>query len=342
MKFVITSAIRKSRDSVLALLIASFATVAWAADNDPEVESQPLLAQIRRVREALDALGQPLPGEAIKQLDRAYRGKNDATVSRAVQSALDPLCVGTVRIDGKTNLTFIPSLNPPPLHEQGWRAVLVKVINEPGISQTLRVDSPGARALPESPRDKIAERWIDLETIDRRPLQETLSGLGLEYRVVNVWARTSGIHSATLAFSLGNAGSPNARLDEVSRRVWNFDKDSDGWEAQNEIRFEPRDDTIVLHSTGNDPFMAVNVRMSSGAKIIRFRARTFEEATWQFFWWTEKRPSPDGGRVTHLLCHPMAVTGANIRFRSTPRIASLDSGSTPASALANRLWTGSR
>ena len=288
-------------------LLAALATLAPQLDaaeriaTSAPVEAQPLLAQVRRLREALDALGQPLSPTVRERLDAAERAGGDAAVTRAVESALDAACVGTVRIDAGEKLTFTPAADVPRLQEQGWRAALVKVVNLAGVTRALWADSPGARALPESPPEKLAERWIDLETIDRRPLQEALSGLALEYRVLNLWARSAGRHEAALAFRLGPVGAPNARLDEVSRRRWDFDRDAEGWEAQNHLRFDPRDGTLVLHSTGGDPFLAADVRMAAGAKLVRFRARTFTDATWQLFWWTEQRPTPHGGAVTSLL-----------------------------------------
>lgn len=296
--------ILKGRRLLLSVVLSALAAPLPAAERSdaaPPVEAQPLLAQVRRLREALDTLGQPLPAPVRTQLDAAERAGSDAAVTRAVESALDALCLGTVRIDVGGKLTFTPAASVPRLQEQGWRAALVKVVNLAGVTRALWADSPGARALPESPREKLAERWIDLETIDRRPLQGALSGLSLEFRVLNLWARAAGRHESTLAFRLGPAGSPHARLDEVQRRRWDFDHDAEGWEAQNHVRFEPRDGALVLHSTGGDPFLTVNVRMAAGRKLVRFRARSFAEATWQLFWWTEKRPTPHGGAVTSLL-----------------------------------------
>ncbi len=47
------------------------------------------------------------------------------------------------------------------------------------------------------------ERWLDLQMFDSQPLTTTLSGLLLEYRILQLYSRDSGSREATLTFNVG-------------------------------------------------------------------------------------------------------------------------------------------
>ena len=49
----------------------------------------------------------------------------------------------------------------PTLVEQGWRAFLVKVQNEAGITPVLAVDIYNAGPLPNQPQGAVNMRWMD-------------------------------------------------------------------------------------------------------------------------------------------------------------------------------------
>jgi hypothetical protein len=104
---------------------------------------------------------------------------------------MDPMCVAAVEIgiDGKTKVT--PSTQAE-LMENGWRAMLIKVINRAGHQSRLRIDSPNARPILDGPLDDIPNRWLGLSTFDGRPLSANLSGLELEYRIVQLFSTAVG------------------------------------------------------------------------------------------------------------------------------------------------------
>ena len=98
--------------------------------------------------------------------------------------------------------------------EQGWRTFLVKVHNEAGITARLRAHSPqaapGYRPSTGSPDPAIditpsdsARRFLDLALHDRPPLRPGLSGLEVEYRILQLYSRDRGRREALLAFDVG-------------------------------------------------------------------------------------------------------------------------------------------
>ena len=261
-------------------------------------EAQPLWSQVNRLIEAMAYLGQPLPPDFLSAVSDSRNLSSPDSFIKMVESSLDRLCLGAVVLrddpedPGRHTISFIPSDHSPEILEQGWSTLMVKVVNQAGIRKPLRVDSPGARPLHGSPADKVAERWIDVESYDRRPMKAELSGLTLEYRLIQFWARESGPHEARIAFSAGSTSAPLADND-VSLRIWDFkDGHADGWSAWNESSLSLQDGKLVVQSSGGDPFIGAPVRMAPGEKILSFRIRPQTDSMWQVFWMTESRPHP--------------------------------------------------
>lgn len=164
------------------------------------VDTQPLLLLTKRLSEALETIGAPLSAEVQAELAKLTVDQDEAMVTATVQRLLDPLCLAAVQIypDG---LVKASSGQLVTVEEHGWRAMLVKVINEAGAQTPLRCESPNALPLPHGPQNDIANRWMSLSMQDGRPLDARLSGLGLEYRIVLVSSIAPGTRTAKLKFN---------------------------------------------------------------------------------------------------------------------------------------------
>ena len=175
------------------------------------VDRQPLAAQARRVADALDLLGAPLPAADRKALQDVD--------SDGLQATLDKHCLASVEIapgpgDGKFLVRARPGPAGPELAEGGWRLFLVKVHNAAGYDRgPLRVDSPNALPLTRTstgkpdprvaPVGEVGKRFLELAVFDGQPLVRNLSGLEVEYRVVQVYCRDAGRKEAMLRFGVG-------------------------------------------------------------------------------------------------------------------------------------------
>src|SRR5215831_354330 len=185
---------------------AGLATPLIARDTGPElplvrnVDLQPLIAQVKRILAAMDYLGAPLAGGERSALEDAFRlgdaSSNEA--SERIQRVLDRSCLVGVEINPEARVKVLAGPAAPELVQNGWRQFLVKVHNEAGSTAALRGASMQARRLAGSPPEEIADRWLDLTTFDRQPLTETLSGLVLEYRIVQLYSRDAGNREATI------------------------------------------------------------------------------------------------------------------------------------------------
>jgi hypothetical protein len=206
----------------LVALLCLGASLAAAApprpgDDLPRVEGvalQPVAAQTRRLLEALDSIGQPLLDAAQRaRLDAALTSSDEAAALRDVQALLDPHCLFGVVVNPESRVKVARGPAAPVLLEQGWRAFLVKVKNEAGITAPLSFASPNAASVfrqvdgDDPPvvltAADVRDRWLDGGTFDEPPLRRELSGLLLEYRIVQLFSRDAGEREATVGFHVG-------------------------------------------------------------------------------------------------------------------------------------------
>ena len=183
-----------------AFLTLIFLTAAATSAADlpivEKVDLQPLSASVVRVMEALEMVGEPLPSSEAAEL------KSTKSTKR-MQEILDKHCLTGVTINPESRVKVIDGQARPELVEQGWRTFLVKVANEAGITAVLGVTSPQADRLFNSPSGAVAGRWIDLQLVNRQPMKERLSGLELEYKILQIYSRDKGKREAKLSFNVG-------------------------------------------------------------------------------------------------------------------------------------------
>ena len=206
-----------------AILIAGLATVFTtlqpaAAPTVVAVELQPLAAQVTRLLEALKYLGAPLPESDRLALQAAIAAPDERAATSQIQKILDRHCLLDVHINPESRVRVAQGQARPELVEQGWRTFLVKVSNEAGVTAPLRITSPQAlRVFARGPRGfsmdsrpaqtisarDVADRWLDLQSFDKPPLTPALSGLAVEYRIVQLYSRDAGQREASLAVDVG-------------------------------------------------------------------------------------------------------------------------------------------
>lgn len=186
---------------------------AWPAVKD--VEAQPLLAQAKRLDQAMATIGQPLPAAVRKAI--ADMKADDPAGPATLQKLLDPLCLAAVELNDKGAERVTPAAVKHELLEQGWRISLVKVVNKSGSTLALKADSPSARPVPGGPKSEVAERWLSIVPYTAQPLLPTLSGLGLEYTALQLYSRDAGEKTAEISFRVEKAVMPkNAKPDPKS------------------------------------------------------------------------------------------------------------------------------
>jgi len=216
--------------SLVPLAMLAFTPLAAMAEPLPlvtEVEWQPLAAQVRRIVQALELVGEPLDADEQKAIEAALAETDAAKGVKSVQAVLDPLCLVGVSINPESRVKVQAGQAPAKLVQQGHRVFLVKVHNEAGVTAPLRVSSPNAEPLVKrstgSPDPKLSikpheagDRWMDIHSMDSQPLNKTLSGLPLEYRLIDVYSRDVGRREAKLVFDVGQGTQDLGFRNEVN------------------------------------------------------------------------------------------------------------------------------
>jgi len=162
----------------------------------------------------MDYLGAPIASQDRTELSRALGASDSATGVAQLQKILDKYCLLEVQINPESRVNVSPSLARPELVEHGWRSFLVKVRNVAGVTAELKASSSNAAPVwvrstgSPSPKDSVKpedvrDRWLDLRMFNAQPLNPSLSGLQLEYRIIQLYSRDTGKREAQISFNVG-------------------------------------------------------------------------------------------------------------------------------------------
>ena len=193
---------RLARPLSTLLLLSALISAAHAVDfpGPVDVELQPLAAQVNRLIEAAEFAGVPFSTQERTQLQTAATTPDGA---RRIQEILDPKCIIGVHINPESRVKVSQGPAKPALLEKGWKTFLIKVANEAGVTAELKAESTNAKRLHGSPQNEVANRWLEIDVPNRPPLTKTLSGLGLEYRLIQLYSRDKGDRDAKISFNVG-------------------------------------------------------------------------------------------------------------------------------------------
>jgi len=238
----------------MILVLCSIAVAQEAAHQHsaapPPVALQPLAQQVRQLEEALNYLGQPLPSAAAKRLNDAIANSDEASAVAQIQAALDPYVLATVDINPESRVKVEQGDAKLELVEAGTRLFLVKVINNGHVTAPLAVESPNSGAvyiqsngspappIQLTPRDS-SDRWADISLFQKAPMGRRLSGLALEYVVLEIYSRDADQRSAKIGFNVGQGTQDIAFRNDItilftslpSRRITLRVKDENGQPA---------------------------------------------------------------------------------------------------------------
>ena len=203
----------RTRLFTIALILLAPARLRADLEIVTGVEPQPLQAQAKRIAEALEFVGAPLTQRQREALDAALAAKGEDSVAQ-IQKVLDPLCLVQVNVNPESRVHVAAGPAPKKLIQQGWTVFLVKVHNEAPVTAKLRCTSPNAAPLykgstgsaepkPSVKPSDVPHRWLDVSLFEKQPLSPNLSGLAVEYRLIELFSRNAGKHEAKLAFDVG-------------------------------------------------------------------------------------------------------------------------------------------
>jgi hypothetical protein len=190
-----------------ALALALLLSAPLLADDKlpaQTVEGQPLGANAKRLLDALDFLGAPLPKDDADAIKAAAKDRDAAKL----QQLLDPHVLVQVTINPESRVKAARGPAAAKLQQNGFVPVLLKVVNEAGVKAKLNVTSPqagpifsGGFAGNKVKPDK--DHFLDLETYTKPPMTDSLSGLKAEYLILLIYSSEAGKREVTLRFDVG-------------------------------------------------------------------------------------------------------------------------------------------
>lgn len=181
------------------------------------VEGQPLAANVGRLIEALEFLGQPLPKPLVEKLAVARRERD----AKTIQELLDEHVLAVVSLNPEVRVKVDRGPGDAVIQQAGFTPRLIKVVNHSTVANPLRVHSPQAGPVYAGPAEGILQRqaqtelndgedpdrgtgrFLAVEMFQRPPMTRQLSGLEVEYAIVLVYSSESGKREATLQFDVG-------------------------------------------------------------------------------------------------------------------------------------------
>ena len=209
----------KSTAVALFVTIAMAPTCSRAVEGVPVVttEGQPLGANINRLVEALDYLGQPLPSNLKDLLGEAARRRD----AKKLQELLDPQALFVVSLNPEVRVKVACGPGEANLQQSGYTPHIVKVINHSTVTRQLRISSPQSGPVyagasegilkrqvqtelnRNANTDRATDRFLEVEMFDSQPMTGHLSGLEVEYAIALIYCSESGRREATIAFDVG-------------------------------------------------------------------------------------------------------------------------------------------
>jgi hypothetical protein len=194
----------------------AIATPGEDLDVIPGVPVQPLVAASLRLEEALRYLGSGLSAEDTARLKELASREYTPELAEAIQELLDPYCLAGVNVNPEARVKVMRGPASAHLQQGGWRSFLIKVHNEAGTLAPLDWESPNAQPVihvssgAPNPKEEnllspgeVAARFLELSFYENRPLTKNLSGMLVEYKVLQVYTDQVGPREAKLGFHVG-------------------------------------------------------------------------------------------------------------------------------------------
>lgn len=163
-----------------------------------DVDVKALRQQCERLHSAMLA---NLGADARAEIERLARTTDPIPEDFAeqVQKILDPHCLIAVNINPESRVKAARGPRASELEKGVETFVLIKVQNDAGVTQGLKVTGDQLRVT----KDKDTGGWLEAAVYAEKPMDKKLSGQKLEYVILRLKAHEAGKREATLKFDVG-------------------------------------------------------------------------------------------------------------------------------------------
>ncbi len=188
--------------SLLAIFVgvtSSWGQSSLAVIDDVDVGA--LRVQCRQLLEGLAKVKAALPSETERELRDLLKNEkkpSDETAAK-IQKLLNDQCLVGVSINPESRVKAARGPRSAELLAGKETVVLVRVLNEAGVTHPLSLESPEIR----STDDEGKERWLEAAVYPDRSSNPKLSGQRLEYVLLRLKVQRPGKREATFIFDVG-------------------------------------------------------------------------------------------------------------------------------------------
>jgi hypothetical protein len=187
--------------SIVVACFVSGAIPAWAQSPlplVPDVDAKALRRQCERLLPLIISQLSPDDGTALTRLART-KDRIPDDFAEQVQKVLDRHCLIGVNINPESRVKAARGPRVCELEKDAETFVLVKVQNDAGVTQGLKVSGDQLR----TSKEKEEGRWLEAAIYAEKPMDRKLSGQKLEYVILRLKAHEAGKREATLKFDVG-------------------------------------------------------------------------------------------------------------------------------------------
>lgn len=194
-----------------------------------DVEPQPLASNLRRVLQALEALGHPLE----QTTEQALLSAIDSQESAAMQWAIDAAVLAVVTLSPEERVSAQRGPAAAVLQQAGYLPVILKVINHSSSTPGLRITSPQAGPVyagaavfsmqrqqqtdltEHQNEEQASDRFLAVDVHTDPPMTAQLSGLQVEYCLALLASSQAGKREAVLHFDVGDGTADLEHRNEL-------------------------------------------------------------------------------------------------------------------------------
>lgn len=189
-------------------------------------DKQPFYFQVKRIIEGLEFIGAPMENkDSVLNLI-----KRQGEIVE-IQKILDEYTLFNVHINPESRVKVMPGNADKTLLQGGWKTFLVKINNEAGTTAVLTAESPQSKSIFNGgaiqgmgshgkgdavTMTDIKDRWLDMDLFTKPPMQERLTGLEVEYFIIQLYSRDAGKRAAKFTFDCGQATQDIGFRNEAS------------------------------------------------------------------------------------------------------------------------------
>ncbi|HEV2948341.1 MAG TPA: hypothetical protein VGX70_13265 [Gemmataceae bacterium] len=166
-----------------------------------DVDVRALRVQCRQVLDALSKMKAAMAPEIERELRALLKDEKQPSdeLAAKIQKLLNDQCLVGVSINPESRVKAARGPRSAELFVDKESVVLVRVLNEAGVTHALSLEGPQIIG----PKENAKDRWLHATVYPEHPSSQKLTGQKVEYVLLRLKAEKAGKREATLIFDVG-------------------------------------------------------------------------------------------------------------------------------------------